>query len=103
LENTDQSRILFYELLPDIYKRGDFLGKTDFIEYFLRGFEDILQGEEREELGYCEKGLTQIMNRTNFVVGLYPRSDLTKFAFTSKSMSRKMVCRFTSNMSEIYF
>lgn len=63
MENTDQTRIRFYELLPDIYQRGDFLGKTDFIKDFLKGFEDILQGEASEGKGFSEKGLSQILNR----------------------------------------
>lgn len=63
MENTDQTRIRFYELLPDIYQRGDFLGKTDFLKDFLKGFEDLLQGQEGADNKYPEKGLSEILYR----------------------------------------
>jgi phage tail-like protein len=78
LENQDQTRIRFYELLPDIYQRIDFAkygllpdlyqseGSEEiktFIEVFLKGFEDILQGEGVEGKGFSGKGLSEILNR----------------------------------------
>ena len=63
MENTDQNRIRFHELLPDIYQRGDFLGKTDFLQDFLKGFEALLQGQEDTANEYPEKGLSEILYR----------------------------------------
>jgi len=63
LENQGQTRIRYYELLPDIYQREDFLGQADFLKLFLKGFEDILQGEGCEGKGFSGKGLSEILNR----------------------------------------
>jgi len=74
LKNTDQTRIRFYELLPDLYQRGDYLGNADFLKDFFRGFEDILQGQEIGRTVLSEKGLAEILNRIQdyFSPGLTP-------------------------------
>ena len=63
MKNTDQTRIRYYELLPDIYQRGDYLGDADFLQDFFKGFEDILQGQKNDEAVLTEKGLAEILNR----------------------------------------
>ena len=78
MENKDQRRIRFYDLLPDIYQRTDFVktgvlpdaGQSEssektatFLELFLKGFEDILQGEGPAGKGFSGKGLSEILAR----------------------------------------
>lgn len=59
----NNNRVRFYEYLPAIYQRGDFLGEADFLKKFLKGFEDVLLGREADDDAMAEKGLVEVLER----------------------------------------
>lgn len=58
-----ETRISYYNLLPNIYQRGESAGDNEFLRDFLRAFEDVLLGKENGASGFSSKGLVEILER----------------------------------------